>query len=460
MKTPIINIFASSNRNLVHYIYRSETPIEKELEEFITNRTPVGMIDEATARCYSKEMKEITMLKEEYPKGQEGYIQLSLPFNFNCSNSKYEINFRNNANSQNDFTIQIEIGSNVLISASKQQAYSGMKESIINDVKLRNNAILISNDISTDYDVITFTGTINVYKFYDIGRKFENITPVRGHGIYKPVIKTIETTNQIIFYQDKEKQKNTYYYYVISRNNNGHISEISNTQIIEIAEDNIDFSLYESNNYYDNDAPTFSLVQGINATSKDDIKIDKKDIHSNIIITDNINLFPKDLDTENKRIIYVTNVWTKENRKLLNRNRKAYKAVNTVDDIKAESDIFTFKESQEEVMIDKIEIFKKDVTFLSPEEAKSAITLNDKDASLLKVLVRQGGVYYNSYFLGKDMETNDYDFPEYMVSAITLDSTFPLIKVNDTCIKGNKYNYTMYLYDKDKNISEPIVKVV
>ena len=58
------------------------------------------------------------------------------------------------------------------------------------------------------------------------------------------------------------------------------------------------------------------------------------------------------------------------------------------------------------------------------------------------------------------METNDYDYPEYLISSITLDSRFPLLKINDIGIRGNKYNYTMYLYVEDGNASEPIVKVV
>ena len=76
MKTPIINILASQNRNLIHYIYRSEEPIEKELEEFISNRTPVGMIDERNEQLSSIHLNEVTMLKDINPKCEPDYIQL------------------------------------------------------------------------------------------------------------------------------------------------------------------------------------------------------------------------------------------------------------------------------------------------------------------------------------------------------------------------------------------------
>ena len=454
MKIPVINIFTSKDKNMIHYVYRSQDkPIEKTLEEFISNRTPIGMIDEAVEPVSSIQINEMTMLKDNHPKNNKGYIQLSLPFNFNLGNNKYNINLRNNANGDNDITIEIELGANALLSAKI------LEENItLNDIIFRNNAILIPEDIPSDYNVITFTGDIPVFKFQDAGEEFEVVTPERGHGIYKPILRVVETSKYFQFYQDADYRKNIYYYYVISKDRNGNVSDISNTQVLEISEDLIDFTLYESHDYYKTDTPTFTEV--CKAKSIEDIKVNKGETHSSIINTENIGIVPYEIDTDNNRLIYVTNIWNTSNRHLMNRDKKAYKAVNSYEGIQVESDIFTFKEAQEEVLIDKIVILKKDVTGLSDEERRTPLDIKDENTSVLKVFVRQGGKFYSDYFLGKDMETNDYDYPEYLVSSITLDSRFPLLKINDIGIRGNKYNYTMYLYDEDENISEPIVKVV
>ena len=454
MKTPVINVFASKSRNMIHYIYRSQDkPIEKTLEEFISNRIPVGMIDEANSTASSIEIKGMTMLRDNNPKGNKGYIQLSLPFNFNLGNNRYKINLRNNVNGKNDITIEISLGANTLLSATI------LEENItLDNIIFKNNAILIPENIPSDYNTITFTGDITVYKFYDIGEMFENTYPERGHGIYKPALRVVETSKYFQFYQDIDYRKNLYYYYVISKDCNGNISDISNTQVLEIAEDLIDFTLYESHDYYKTDTPTFTEVRKV--TSIEDIKINKGETHSSTINTENIGIVPYEIDTDNNRLIYVTNIWNTSNRHLMNRDKKAYKAINSYEGIQVESDIFTFEETQEEVLIDKIVILKKDVTGLPDKERYTPLDIKDENASILKVFVRQGGKFYSDYFLGKDMETNDYDYPEYLISSITLDSRFPLLKINDIGIRGNKYNYTMYLYDEDGNTSEPIVKVV
>ena len=459
----------------MHYIYRSKgEPIEKDLEEFINNRTPVGVISELddSKLISTEELKNITMLVNKAPKKYEEYTSYSLPFNFNIPNSVYHINFRNSVDAgKNDVTYKMFIGANVLTHVQVLDNKNNVLDDITNQQILSNkfilinNSVLFSDELDLNYKSITFTGNLQVYNFYDIGKKFEDISPERGHGIYKPIIKTINTTDYVSFYEDADYRKNIYYYYVISKDINGNISDISNTGIIETSEPELEFTLKASSDYYGNESPTFDEVLG-SASSIDEIRVDKEKLISSIVPTDGISIYVSDLDEDGSRILKVTNVWNSDSRKLMLRNKKVLKGINSCIDenstkINVESDAFIFDDDKEEVLIDKIEVLKKDVTLLSEEERNKPLKYTDVSSKVLKVFVRQGGVYYEEYFIkNKDIQTNDYDYPAYLVSSITLNSRFPSLKINDVGIRGNKYNYTVYLYDKYKKISKAIVSVV
>lgn len=459
----------------MHYIYRSKgEPIEKDLEEFINNRTPVGVISELddSKLISTEELKNITMLVNKAPKKYEEYTSYSLPFNFNIPNSVYHINFRNSVDAgKNDVTYKMFIGANVLTHVQVLDNKNNVLDDITNQQILSNkfilinNSVLFSDELDLNYKSITFTGNLQVYNFYDIGKKFEDISPERGHGIYKPIIKTINTTDYVSFYEDADYRKNIYYYYVISKDINGNISDISNTGIIETSEPELEFTLKASSDYYGNESPTFDEVLG-SASSIDEIRVDKEKLISSIVPTDGISIYASDLEEDGSRILKVTNVWNSDSRKLMLRNKKVLKGINSCIDenstkINVESDAFIFDDDKEEVLIDKIEVLKKDVTLLSEEERNKPLKYIDASSKVLKVFVRQGGVYYEEYFIkNKDIQTNDYDYPAYLVSSITLNSRFPNLKINDVGIRGNKYNYTVYLYDKYKKISKAIVSVV
>ena len=459
----------------MHYIYRSKgQPIEKDLEEFINNRTPVGVISEQddTKLISTQELKNITMLVNKSPKNYEGYISYSLPFNFNIPNSVYYINFKNSVDAEkNDVIYKMFIGANVLTHVQVLDDKNNVLDDITNQKVLSdkfilvNNSVLFSSELNLNYKSITFTGNLEVYNFYDIGKKFEDISLERGHGIYKPIIKTINTTDYVSFYQDADYRKNIYYYYVISKDINGNISDISNTGVIEISEPELEFTLKASSNYYENEKPTFDEVLGT-ASSIDEIRVNKESLISSIVPTDGISIYASELEEDGSRIVKITNIWNSDNRKFMLRNKKVLKGINSCIDenfieINVESDVFIFDHVKEEVLIDKIEVLRKDVTLLSDEERKKPVKYTDASGKVLKVFVRQGGVYYEEYFIkNKNIQTNDYDYPTYLVSSITLNSRFTNLKINDVGILGNKYNYTVYLYDKYKKISKAIVSVV
>lgn len=465
MKVPAIKIFSSLNRDMKHYIFRSkDNSIEKTIEEFVNKQTPVGMINETEDNDFLKiiSMNNITMSVEENPKSNHGYSALSLPFQFCIPGDMFIIEIKNSVHAEKSDSYALYIGLNNIYKVIKNGTeVSTDQDYISQNFKLNENknCILINKNIFNNC-VASFTGNMRVYYYIDDGNKYDDdCSPSMAHGIYKPIINIIETKEYLSFYQESENRKNRYYYNVISKLSNGTISEISNTQSCEVAElaENIEYKLQSTDLYYikpeleDNDWKDIDKTNPLK-----EIKIYKKDLVGNIIPTENFAIYANDdnLKLQNEREVKITNIWNSSNRKLMLRDKKVFRAVNSMGDIIQISDLIKL-EDREEVLIDKILILKKDVTEL--DNKTSPIKLNDKDAETLKIFVRQGGIYYKDFFLNNN-NTNDYDepVPNYIVSAVTLDSRFPVLNTKDNCIYGNKYNYTVYLYDELGKTSDPI----
>ena len=474
MKTPIIKIFSSSSKDMTHYIFRSkDKSIDKTIEEFVNKQTPVGMINEKDDTDFLKtiQLKNVTMSIEENPRSNYDFNALSLPFEFCIAGKNFDIEIKNSIHADEFTVYKFYIGVNTIFKIEKT---SNGNTEIITDqdyisknfkLNENKNCILINRGLF-NHCVASFTGDVEVYYYYDDGKKSDaECNPSASHGVYKPVINMIDAQDYIAFYQEAESRKNVYFYNVVSKLSDGTISEISNTQSCEIAEpaDTIEYKLQSTDLYYTKEEleeDDWKDVGKTKATPLDEIRVAKKDLVSNIIPTENFKIYANDdnLRLQNLRELKITNIWNVENRKLMLRDKKTFRAVNTCGDIVQIGDTITFKDRQE-IMIDKILILKKNVT----EEANPAepIALNDKKAETLKIFVRQGGIYYKDFFLNNN-NTNDYDepVPHYIVSAVTLDSRFPMLITKDDCIFGNRYNYTVYLYDELGKTSDPISVVL
>ncbi len=481
MKTPIIKIYQSTTKDKEHYIFRTEDPnVPKTIEEYVNNQTPVGVIYEDTDSVTSKTVSNMTMTIDESPIGYKGFTALSLPFEFNIPGTTYKIELKNNVAATNVVTYTIHVGSNVISSIDEDLNGSIMTYTdpvyIDANFKLLGNALLMNSGIC-NYSLANFYGTVNVYNFVDDGTATSpDAVATRAHGVYTPSLVMYKTSQYISFYQNVESRKNTYYYNVISKTASGNVSEISNTQAVEVAEDaaKLTYILEESNDYFTNSNPTWTEVARTNPG--DDIRVFNKDIVSSIIPTANFGIYANDskVRLENIRELSVTNLWNSGNRVLMYRDKKAYRAINKLLSEGVHSNysgIVTF-DDQEEVLIDKVIIYKKNVTGLDPIAQQTPIDMSDPDGKVIKVFVRQGGVYYTDFFLNKyDTNKNDdyYDYdsdynkteiPSYLVTSVTLDSRFPMLKVKDGCLYGNKYNYTVYLFDEYNRISDPISVVL
>ncbi len=481
MKTPIIKIYQSTTKDKEHYVFRTQDPnVPKTIEEYVNNQTPVGVMYENTDPVVHQSISNMTMTIDESPIGYKGFTALSLPFEFNIPGSMYKIELKNNVAATNTVTYTIHVGMSVI--SSIDEDLNGVITTYTDPVyinanfKILGNALLIESGIC-NYTLANFYGTINLYEFVDDGTQTRpDVTPTRADGVYKPKLALYKTAKYISFYQNADDRKNTYYYNVISKTAAGNVSEISNTQVVEIAEDpsKLTYILEESDDYFTNTSPTWKEVARTNPA--DDIRVFNKDLVSTIIPTANFGIYANDskLRLENERELSVTNLWNSSNRVLMYRDKKAFRAINKLlaDGINSEySDVITF-DDQEEVLIDKVIIYKKNVTALAPLDQEAPIKMTDPDASVIKVFVRQGGTYYTDFFLNKyDTNKNDdyYDYdsdynkteiPNYLVTAVTLDSRFPMLKIKDGCLYGNKYNYTVYLFDEFGRTSDPITIVL
>lgn len=472
MKTSLIKIYQTEAGDATHYIYRSkDKPIPKLLEEFVNNNDYISVVDETVARPTLTTLNNVSMTVKTSPKGYNEFSALSLPFTFATPGSVFKIEFKNNVEITDKVTYTIYAGLNVIFKVIENKDGT---DKVITDpnwisdnfkIDKSKSAIFVRNDIA-GFKQANYYGQINIYDYFDTGDLQTGAS--RAHGIYDVPLEIIETPDYISFYQNAEKRKNLYYYNVITKFTDGTISEISNTQVCELSEnsDQIIFELEYSDDFHTSDNPTWTQLK--TAAPVEDIRVYKKDgdLVSAIIPIDNFAVFANDYNVklDNTRELKLTNIWNSDNRKLMERPKRVFRARNVYkpnNKICSEYTKPVVFDDNIEILIDKIMILRKDVTTLAPNKQSLPISIKDGDATTLKVFVRQGGIYYKDFFL-QNNNTNDPDgdVSNQVISAVTLDSKYPLLKVKDDCIYGNKYNYTIYLYDELGKVSEPITVVL
>ena len=177
MKKIKLNIFGTNSKDMVFYIYRNKNKeLPNELETFINELTPVGIIDEKRDKSIEKTFKNQKANFTKYPKGYEGYNAFTFDNEFLYNGKVVTIHFKNDfspAPSSN--YIEIFIG-NGYINKIKIYTYNTetkqfdvnlvIDKEIINEMfKIKDRYCLLINESITEYNNITFDYTINVYEF-------------------------------------------------------------------------------------------------------------------------------------------------------------------------------------------------------------------------------------------------------------------------------------------------------
>lgn len=454
-----------------HYIYRTkEKNFPKTIEHFVNHCTPVGIIDETRATKSVKQIRNETMKVNGSPHGFSTFIALSMPYEFNHRAQNYTLHFKNNSPAESPMhSVKIYVTSTLI--SKIEETHNGVTETITDrdyidsNYKISGpNVILVKKDkvygkiVTLDKDIVT-------YSFVDDGTHRDNqVDQSMAHGVYVPPIRTLETGDYFSFYQDASEQKVIYYYIVISKSPDGRISKLSNVSVCQIKENapDVRFILESSDDFYTSDTPTWRQVD--DNRSDAEIRVLKKNRGMASEIIDSLK--PWDIKAEDSnlaidgiRTLKIKNIWNKENSYCMERDKKVFRAYSELDGVRSEyTDPIKF-DGTLKVMIDKMIILKSNVTALPENQKSRPIPLDSKDATTLKVYVRQGGIYFKDFFIN-DFETNNIDFPEHVVSSVTTNSRFPILNIKDSCIYSNVYNYTVYLFDETGKISEPIVAVI
>lgn len=455
MEHPKINICKSTEGNLLHYIYRFKNiSSETEIEEYLNNQDPIIEILEEDADIESKNIKDFLLSRNDFPKGYDGYTEFTLPFEVITPFKKLILNLKNSLSSMPQEKIEIQLSSYQTIARilfKKKTDFDGYETyrtiteqyEIDDIIKIRDNNGFLIKKSNVEYNKVTLDFSIDVVTHIDI----------HAHGVFDPVVATIEGKNYILFYQMKEKQKNKYEYRVISKFPSGDISELSNIGICELYENPDEITQVLEVKEDDSKITKWKEIKREKASK--DININKDDLYSKVISTissQEIHSDDSTLITDGIRYVKLPNIWHKDKRELFYRKSRVFRVKNIYKNISTDYCKSIIFQDKLEVLIDKMVIYRKDVTNLNENEQKKPVDRTDENAKIFKTYIRQSGKYYNDYI--NNIEDNN------TVELVVLNSRYPLLSIKDYCLYSNKYNYTVYLYDEKGNISDPVVAVL
>lgn len=457
MKNPRLKFCKSAKENYIYKIFKTKNTRKDYSIEYMMNNTPDLICDEKLIEGYIVKFEDYQLPIID---NEEDFIIVSAPFDIVKNNSTFILNFKNDILSKNHTKLKVEFGNNVI---STIEFINNDESDIITDQDVISKLIKIknSNSILLKKEKFNFKECT-----IDIDVKCVSIIDEEANGLFDPIISKIETKDSIILYQDTKYHKNTYYYHCIGTNGTN-VSEISDTKAVEISEPigEIKTVLEYSNDYNNIKNATWIEVDKYYNPLREIIIPKNKDAIA-IDVVENINTHEVQVDdrllsTDAIRTLKIPNIWHKDKRYIMQREKKIYRVKNVSifdTDIRSEYSDIIKSEDKIEVLIDKMIILKKNVTGIDENEAAKPLALNDISATTLKIYIRQGGIYYKDY-LANDCEVNNSNASN-TVSIVTLDSRFPLFSIKDNCIYSNKYNYTIYLFDEIGNISEPISVVL
>lgn len=459
MKNPTLTFCKSAREDFVYKIFRTKNERKDFTVDYCIN-------NEADLIIYEKTNKDFEFKFEDYQisviDNEDGFLIVSAPFDIVKNDTSFTLNLKNNSLAIPHAELIINFGKNIISSLELKIEGSLINkitdQSIISKIaKIKNdNSILLSKE-RFNYNECTITIPI----------KCVQITDLQANGIYNPIVSTLESKDFILFYQDSKYQKNVYFYTSIAFNETS-ITEFSDTRAIEVTEipQNMRTLIECSDDFQISETPTWKKFREEKVyIPTSEIKIQKSEIHSDSIK----NIYEHEIYVDDRlllsnglRIIKIPNIWHKDRRDMMQRPKKAFRLKNiSLEDKTIESEYsnpIVFGEPIE-ILIDKMVILKRNVTGLPDDIANLPLDFNDEDVNVLKIYVRQGGIYYKDYVIG-DYETNNIIIYKDLTSSVTLDSRFPMFSIKDNCIFSYKYNYTVYLYDETGKISAPVTVVI
>jgi hypothetical protein len=451
MKRAKVIINKSIKGDMVYNIYRFKNETAKRELNYYIGVDPIFSIDESILTGdYPDHDFIINDLEATMTEKNESFITYSAPYEFINKSSIITFKLKDHYMQMANVLVEVVFG-NVAINEVRIKRFIGETyelESTTTDqleimdmvVYENNSAISLAKSITKDYQKVTLSMLIARKEYIDM----------ESNGVFKHQFSMIERVKDYEIHPKIDTQGNLYSYAVIGVTPEGKISQISNISTVSLAEDpTLVNQIVEYSDTYTDPLAQDDWSELCRIKSSNIFRIDKADMYSRRIpkfAVSEIKADDTNLQVYGERILKVPNIWHKDKQYMSYRNNRSYRFVNEYNGEFAEpSEVITF-EGYSKVNIDKLVIYKKRVTYLSDEERKIPIEIGDKDAELLKVYVRLGGIYYSDAIVNMDNQP---------IEILSSNSKLPLIQIKDHCLYSNHYNYTVYLYDEKGKQSDP-----
>lgn len=454
MKRAKIYVSETAGAETKHHLYRFKNePANLDIEYYL-DVDPIAVIEELDERKPIEygEIGDYVPFIDDKGEGYD-FITYSAPFDFIFKQDFVVFHIGGNGRVKADKIVEVYTSK---VSASRfvyKKYVNGKYEVEFETTNL--------NEIKK-HTVIESASCIALHKSYTEGygnirlgvhtRRLFHVDS-ESNGVYTPKYQVIEKMKDYELHPITDSQRNIYHYTAVSTDRDGKVSEVSNVASVLLAEDpnRVNLIIEASDDYYSG-GNTWQEIDRINAANA--YRIDKKDMYTREIPmfnTNEIKVDDSNIQVYHERILKIPNIWNRDKMNLSYRNLRAYRLINEYGGEKSDySDVF-FINDYSKVNIDKMVIYKKRVTYLDEEDRDKPIEVGDKDAELLKICVRVGGIFYKDAIENMELQP---------IEVFSDNSRFPLINIKDRCFYSNHYNYTVYLYDEKGKKSKPYCVVL
>ena len=160
--------------------------------------------------------------------------------------------------------------------------------------------------------------------------------------------------------------------------------------------------------------------------------------------------------SENKVIVTLPNVWCKGDPRFNRRPHVAYRLISELQGFRSEEGPVLTKTEEAFLPVERMVVIRRTVTGLDEAEKTRGSLVNE--GTVIKTYIRKNGIYYDS-IVGRSLPVN---VPKSTSPTDTLTeaSIFKSLTIEDACLPGESYNYTVYMYDSYGDRSRPITRLV
>ncbi len=378
------------------------------------------------------------------------YDVVTLPVDFMYFISKFDINFNGpSGNVKITPLIRDAVIEEFHVFLNDRIYFSSTNIEEIEDYIVYNegNCFLLSKSITENLSNMTLSyeeKVINYIDHYD------------SHGSFTPDF-DIEEDEYTVTFIPKKDLYNTYHYTCIAVYPDNRISQLSNVGTVTLAYDNVHLTrfCYASDNRAATDNTFYLYRQSFANENFVESKFDLLSKTVPLFPTNDITADDSYLTSFNIRTVKVPNPYHASMDLLNRRHYRTLRFTHYHEDgvIKDESyEPYVFhRDNIETLPIDMMKVFKMDVTRMSDENKYRPLDENTNGVELLKVFVRNGGVYHDEYI--------NYPYKE-KVEFISSCTGGEYLEIKDTATQYQDINYTVYLYDANRSVNAGQVRVV